>query len=180
MVAAADALVADLAAVRARPGAITCDRVVDAHYRDAAWHGKLDRLPPDERRTLIAGSRAAMAKACTADSWSADLRACLVADGGDVCFAAAGAPGAMWGYPAIGVFAPTGIAACDAYAREASGLIACAKLPPAAKQSLARTIQQTLERLAAQHASGRPINADECEAGRDAIREMETNLDCTP
>jgi hypothetical protein len=121
-----------------------------------------------------------MAKACGDDSWSTDLRACLVANGGGVCFAAAGVVGEMWGYPAIGVFAPTGIAACDAYAREASGLMACGRLSPSAKQSLARNIQQSLERLAAQHARGGPLNADECESGRDAIREMESNLDCTP
>ncbi len=103
-IGAADALVGKLANLRAHAAAITCERVVDAHYRDAAWRGKLDELPQDERRTLIAGSRTAMAKACSADSWSADLRACLVADGGDVCFTAAGVPGAIWGYPAIGVF----------------------------------------------------------------------------
>jgi hypothetical protein len=181
VVAAADAVVARMAAARARPAALTCERAAAEHYRDAAWVGKLtDDVDADQRRKLIAGSRTALAKACRDDSWSLDLRACLIADGGEPCFVAAGAPGASWGFPAIGVFAPTGLAACDAYANEVATLLACPKLPVSSKQNLARSIQQSLQRFAAEARDHRDSVSDECETARDVIREMESNVGCAP
>jgi hypothetical protein len=181
LVGAADAVVARMAAGRAHPGTIACERAAAEHYRDAAWAGKLsDDVDADQRRKLIAGSRTAMTKACRDDSWSADLRACLVADGGEPCFVAAGVPGATWGFPAIGVFAPTGLAACDAYANEVAGMLACPKLPASSKQNLARSIQQSLQRFAAEARDHREGVADECDAARDVIREMESNVGCAP
>jgi hypothetical protein len=155
--------------------------VVAEHYGDAAWTGKLRAdVDPATRRRLIAGSRAAMVRACSDDSWSADLRACVVAGGGDSCFTATGVVGATWGYPAIGVFVPTGVPACDAVAHEATSLLACSKLPASSKENIARSVQQSLEKLATEVREHGATVADECESLRDVIRETESNLGCAP
>jgi hypothetical protein len=181
LVAAADAVTARMVAARAHPATLTCERAAAEHYRDAAWAGKLtDGLDADQRRKLIAGSRTALAKACRDDSWSTDLVACLVADGGEPCFAAAGTSSASWGFPAIGVFAPTGLAACDAYANEVPRMLACDKLSAGSKQRLARSIQHSLQQFAAEAHAHRDGVADECEQARDGIREIESNVGCAP
>ena len=181
LVAASDALLKRLSAARARAGDITCARVAAQHYADAAWAGKLPAdLPPAERRKAIADSRALMAKACDGESWSAELRACIVVGGGDACFAAGGVPGGTWGFPALGVFAATGIAACDAYTRAVAALLACSKLSASSKERLARSSQQTLTGLVALARDHRDDAAEQCQQANEEIEEMETNIGCAP
>jgi hypothetical protein len=173
-----DALVKRLAAKRAQPSEVTCARASAVHYADAAWTGKLAAdVTGEQRRKVIADSRALLTKACDADSWSVDLRACIVVGGGDACFTAAGVPGGAWGFPALGVFAATGIAACDAYTRAVDRLLACGKVSAPSKERIARSSQQTLASLLTQ---ARDDAAELCQRADEEIEEMETNIGCAP
>jgi hypothetical protein len=120
-------------AARKTAANITCAKVVGAHYGDAAWKKRLTKVKPADRKAAIAASRTRMTKACTADKWTEDLRACVVA-GGDYPTCATFSDEASqdpWGFPASGVLVPTGVAACDKYLAALVKLAEC----PAEKES---------------------------------------------
>jgi hypothetical protein len=97
---ASDALVAKALAELRKETAVTCRGVASHYYADAAWVGQLGGLSAAQRKKAIADSRAAMTKACTAETWNELERACLFVGGGSRCFAAAGSSSARWGFPA--------------------------------------------------------------------------------
>nr|MDQ3368493.1 hypothetical protein [Myxococcota bacterium] len=177
-------LTARAAALRKRPAKLTCKHVVAIHYGDGAWQGKLGAIHGVERRKLIAASRAMLAKACTGDAWSSKLRACLVAGGGEPCFAAA-SPGPdaalarAWGYPASGVLVKTGIPACDSYGDALRALAQCPRVPRAAAQQFLDSYQQTAAAFLSTPVAERPAQAATCKAADAAIRQVAQGLGCT-
>nr|MBA3817323.1 hypothetical protein [Deltaproteobacteria bacterium] len=173
-------LTARAAALRKQPAKLTCPRVAATHYGDGAWRGKLDAIKGAERRKLIADSRAKLAKACTADAWSPNLRACLVAGGGEACFAAISpALARAWGYPAGGLVVKTGIPECDSYGDALRALAQCPQVPRAAAQSLLDSYQQTAASFASTPIADRPARAAACKLGDVAIRQSASGLGCT-
>lgn len=175
-------LMTKVAAAKAKPARIACSQVVAAHYGDGAWKGKLDTLKPALRRQLVTGSRARMTKACTADKWPANLRACVIAAGpiaDTACFVASGQRPALWGYPASGVAVKTGIPECDAYGDALAALSACPSVPSAAAVSLLEAYHASAAALAATPPADRPAKAAECKRSDAAIRQSAAALGCT-
>ncbi|MBA3397357.1 MAG: hypothetical protein H0T89_32320 [Deltaproteobacteria bacterium] len=175
-------LMTKVAAAKAKPGRIHCTQVVAAHYGDKAWQGKLDALKPAQKRQLVTQSRARMTKACTADKWPANLRACVIAAGptaDTACFVASGVRPALWGYPASGIAVKTGIPECDAYGEALAALSACPAVPSAATVSLLEAYHASAAALAATPPADRPVKAAECKRSDAAIRQSASALGCT-
>jgi hypothetical protein len=171
-----DRLAARIDVAKKKPAAITCKKVVDAHYRDAAWKQKLDGFKPDERKRMIAASRTLMTKACTADAWDDTKRACLVVGGEDACFE--GTAKRRWGYPATGSVTSVGIAECDAYSAEVTKLTTCTNLPQSSRDSIVRSQQQMLAEVARVPATERARMGSSCAAAMEAIAMSLDNAGC--
>jgi len=177
-----DRLVGKATMFAARPASIGCKQVVAAHYTDAAWTGKLAALGPATRKPLIAASRAQMIKACTADAWSVQLRACIVAaaPGPDAaCFAATPETTATaWGFPALGLLTKTGIPACDAWGDALRALARCPQIPTAATQAMLDAFQQTAAALASTAPADRAARVNACKQADAAVRQSATAVGC--
>lgn len=159
----------------AKKGTLTCKAVVAAHYGDARWKNKLDGFKAAERKKLIAASRDAMTKACTADGWDETMRACIVVDGGQPCFTR---EKLRWGYPATGTVTKVGIAECDDYAAAVAQLTQCNLLSQASRDQIARSQQQMLAEIARMPAAQRAKMATSCKAAMDAISSTSTASGC--
>jgi hypothetical protein len=166
-----DAMMAKVAATK--PPA--CKKLVEVHYADARWKGKLDALKPADKKKIIAESRVAMVKACTAEQWSATLRSCIAADGGGACFAKAG----TWGFPPSAIPVKTGIAECDAYGDALRALTTCNQIPRQAVQQMLDAYQQMAPNYANTSAAERTAAAKSCAQADSAIRQSARALGCT-
>jgi hypothetical protein len=84
---------------KSSPAKVDCTNVVDVHYRDAKWKGRLPGVKADERKRLIEKSRELLLETCER-TYSEDERACVVVTGELVppCFDDHHA--SLWGYPA--------------------------------------------------------------------------------
>ncbi|HEY5951679.1 MAG TPA: hypothetical protein VIV40_39565 [Kofleriaceae bacterium] len=167
---------AKIAAAKKKPTTITCSKTVAAHYADATWKQKLDGYKPAERKKMIAASRDLMAKACTTDSWSDTIRACVVSGGSDDCFA--GTDKRRWGYPATGAVTSVGIAECDDYSAEVLKFAACTSVPQSARDSIVHSQQQMLAEIARVPAADRAKMASSCKAGMEAIATSLNSAGC--
>ncbi|HEX4452231.1 MAG TPA: hypothetical protein VH143_15245 [Kofleriaceae bacterium] len=146
-----DELAADLAAIAAhanaiaaakrKPASITCAKVVAAYYADASWKGALGELTPAARKQAIAGSRAAMLRACTTDAWTDTLRACLATGGDATCFSDAGVT-SRWGYPAFELTTSSLPPECDEVRLLAATLARCTAVPPPTRSAIAESLNR--------------------------------------
>ncbi len=173
-------LATKIADVKKKPKSITCKAVVQAHYADARWKDKLDGFKAAERKRMIADSRDAMTKACTADAWDETMRACIVVDGGQggarqECFVR---EKLRWGYPATGTVTKVGIAECDDYAAAVAKLTSCNLLSQASRDQIARSQQQMLVEIARMPSAQRAKMATSCKAAMDAIASTSTASGC--
>lgn len=171
-----DRLAQRIDAAKKKPATITCKKVVEAHYGDAAWKQKLDGFGPDERKRMIKASRELMTKACTADKWDESQRACLVVGGADMCFAGSGKR--RWGYPATGTVTSLGIAECDAYSAEVTKLTSCSNMDAKARNSIVRSQHQMLAEIARVPAAERARMGSSCKAAMETIETILTAAGC--
>lgn len=158
--------------LRKTPKKLDCAKVVDHHYGDAAWKGRLADKKPAERKKLIAESRKQMLDACKAEAWNDVTRACVLADGDDdACFGAQ-----RWDYPYV---ASTQIPECSDYVTLVNDLQNCTSLPQATKDAL-RDAMKSFTQLPSTSASPdlRAALVNGCKAGADAIRQMKSGFGC--
>ncbi|MDQ3336312.1 MAG: hypothetical protein M4D80_14180 [Myxococcota bacterium] len=170
-IAEVDAVMAKVAATKPP----TCKKLVEVHYADARWKGKLEALPPADKKKVIAESRTAMVKACTDERWSGTLRSCIAADGGGACFAKAGS----WGVPPSAIAVKTGIPDCDAYGDALRALTTCNQIPRQAVQAMLDAYQQMAPSYANSSAAERTAAAKICSQADSAIRQSARSLGCT-
>ena len=149
------------------------------HYADAAWKNKLATVPAAERRKAIAESRKRMVNTCVAEAWDPTLRACVQADGGDLCFPEAEY---AWGFPAAGVMPTlTGSTECDEYFVALTKAQACSKIPEGTRDALAegaKAMRQALDAVKNPDADTRRSFGTACRAGSDAVQQMLTSMGC--
>jgi hypothetical protein len=157
----------------------TCKRVVELHYADAQWKGKLDALKPGEKKKIVIESRKRMREACTAEKWTDSVRSCIAVGGGSPCFLAAGMSVHAWGFPPSAVPLKTGIPECDAYADTLRALAGCNQIPRQAAQAMLDAYQQTAPVMANLPANQRTAAASSCKQADSAIRQSAQSLGCT-
>ena len=172
----ADAVVAKV--LDARKKKPDCKKAVAAHYADAQWKGKVDHITGKDRTKMIAESRAAMTKACTAEKWDDTTRACLVATDGDSCFLASGTTHDRWGFPAIGVTIATGIPECDEWGKEVQKFATCDKLDSGTRDAIQQSYQQASQSFAKASKDERAQIATTCKSIIDAIKQARTSAGC--
>ncbi|MCX5748291.1 MAG: hypothetical protein NT062_38045 [Proteobacteria bacterium] len=170
----ADAIAKKAFELRKKPAAVGCAQVTAAHYGDAMWKGKLDKLAAKDRKAAIDASRAAMTKACTTDKWDVTERACMVGAGVDSCVPAPHA----WGYPARGVIYPTGVAECDAYVAAMVAYASCKNTTPDIRDAIYQSLDQMLQVIHDVPADARETLKSGCKSGGDAIQSLVAT--CTP
>ena len=153
--------------IRDNAAKITCKQVVATHYADATWKQKLDGYKPPQRKQMIADSRAAMTKSCTADKWSDTTRACIIVGGGNTCFES---EKLRWGYPATGTVKVVGIAECDDYSAAVMKFTSCATLAEASRMMITRSLQQMLVEIARLPAAERAKMGANCKAAMETIQ----------
>lgn len=139
-----DELAADLAAIAARakaiaaakqtPAVIACGRVVAAYYADANWKGAASQA--DRKK-----SRAAMLRACTAETWTDTLRACLATGGDATCFSDTGVT-SRWGYPAFELTTSQLPPECDDARLVAANLAHCEAVPASTRSAIAEALNR--------------------------------------
>lgn len=171
-----DKLGAKVAALKKNAASHDCRKVVAAHYADAAWKGKIDAVKGAQRAKAIAESRQRMTKACTDDKWPPNMRACIVAGGGDACFTTVSS--SAWSFPAIGVFVPSGIPECDAYATTMKAVEACTALPQSQRDAIKRTWSYLNVSWASTPLERRASTATSCKSVDEAMRRAVTNAGC--
>jgi hypothetical protein len=174
--AALDALGAKLAGLKKSAATHDCKKVVAAHYADAAWKGKLDAVKGAERTKAIAESRAKMTKACTDDKWPPNMRACIVAGGGEACFTTVSA--STWAFPAIGVIVKSGIPECDAYAHTMKAVDACTAMPQSQRDAIKRSWGYLSTSWANVPPERRAATAASCKSVDEAIRRAVSTAGC--
>jgi len=171
-IAASDALVKRVVAKRAHAGDITCSAIVAVHYGDAAWKGK-----PATDKKVIADARDRMSKACSDDSWSEDLRACVAVDGGDGCWVAAGlAP--LWGYPPGGGLPITNVPECDAYGVETAKLLVCQTAPQDTRDAFKQQFEQYAYAINRMPVQQRSQFVESCRQAMESLREYAMQFNC--
>lgn len=171
-----DALGTKVATLKKTAASHDCKKVVAAHYADAAWKGKLDTLKAAERTKAIADSRAKMTKACTDEKWAPDMRACIVAGGGDTCFTSVSS--SSWGFPAAGVFVKSGIPECDGTLATMKAVDACTAMPQSRRDAVKRSWGHLAATWASAPADRRAQTGTACKAFDEAIRRSLTEAGC--
>lgn len=171
-----DKLGAKVAALKKNAASHDCRKVVAAHYADAAWKGKIDAVKGAARAKAIAESRQRMTKACTDDKWAPNMRACIVAGGGDTCFTAV--PASMWSFPAVGVLVSSGIPECDAYAATMKAVEACTALPQSQRDAIKRTWSYLNVSWASTPPERRAATATSCKSVDESMRRSAANAGC--
>jgi hypothetical protein len=174
-IAEVDALMAKVTAAKAPP----CKKVVDVHYADARWKGKLDVLSPPEKKRIVIESRKKMMGTCISDKWIPSVRSCIVLGGGDACLVAGGIGAYAWGFPPTAVAIKSGIPECDAYGDALRALMACNQIPRPAIQQMLDAHQQTAPTLANMPALQRTAAANSCKQADSGIRQSARSLGCT-
>ncbi len=164
-------------AARAKPSTIGCKQVVANHYGAVRWQGKLDGFDTKTRNQMIADSRTLMQKACTAETWTASTRACLVLGGADLCFFGTNIR-RMWGYPADGSVRLLGIPDCDQYDAAVTKLATCIKLDPSTRESLLRMAAALKANIAAVPQVERARRGQSCRAALAPIADLATDAGC--
>jgi hypothetical protein len=160
-----------IATLRKTPKKLDCAKVVEHHYGDTTWKGKLPDQKPAERKKRIAESRTQMLDACRAENWDETIRACVIADGDDdECF---GAP--RWGYP---VAAMVVIPECIDYAAAVNDLAQCAAVPQATRDALRDAVKSLDSATSSATPDMRATLATGCKAGADAVRQMASSYGC--
>jgi hypothetical protein len=129
-----------------------------------------------ERTKAIAESRAKMTKACTDEKWAPNMRACIIAGGGDTCFTSGST--ALWGFPAAGVFVKSGIPECDAYAQTIKAVDACIAMPQSQRDAIKRSWGYLSASWANVSADRKSAVAQSCKQVDEAIRRTVTNAGC--
>jgi len=147
--------------LRAAPKAITCAKVVAAHYAPIRWQGRLEGFSQKQKNQMISGSRKIMQKTCTADKWGANTRACLVLGGADLCFFDTNIQH-DWGYPANGSVGALGIPECDAYDGVMTKLMSCSKVPAHARDTLRKIHDELKANIASAPLADRLKRAPGC------------------
>jgi hypothetical protein len=132
-----DRLGAKIAALKKNAASHDCKKVVATYYADAAWKDKMGAVKGADRTRAIAETRARMAKACTDEKWSPNLRACIVAGAGEACFTP---HTSQWGFPAFGVYVKSGIAECDTLVRMIKALDACTAIEVSHRDALKQSL----------------------------------------
>ncbi|HEV7555928.1 MAG TPA: hypothetical protein VGO00_10755 [Kofleriaceae bacterium] len=174
-IAAADTLMTRTIGARAK--APDCKKLVATHYADAAWKTKLDTVKGADRKKMVDASRKRMTEACTKETWSPTLRACLGVGGDADCVAG---QSYAWGFPARGVVVPTGIVECDAYIAAIQSYSTCAKLPADARDAVAQSIAeatQAMLEMAADPAK-RQEAQESCRVGAEAVKQSLASMGC--
>jgi hypothetical protein len=171
-----DRLGAKVAALKKTAASHDCAKAVAAHYADAQWKGKLDAVKGADRARAIAESRARMTKACTDDKWPPNMRACIVAGGGDACFTAISA--SAWGFPALGVFVRSGIPECDAYAETMKAVDACTAMSQAQRDAIKRSWGYLSTSWASVPAERRAATAVSCKQVDESMRRAVASAGC--
>jgi hypothetical protein len=171
--------VEDLMSRIAGTKAPTCKRVVEVHYADARWKGKLDAIKAGEKKKIVIESRKRMALACAAEKWTGSVRSCIAVGGGDPCFIAAGMTAHAWGFPPSAIPIKTGIPECDAYADALRALATCNQIPRQAAQAMLDAYQQSAPVMANLPANQRTATASSCKQADSAIRQSAQSLGCT-
>ncbi|MBA3541994.1 MAG: hypothetical protein H0T79_20425, partial [Deltaproteobacteria bacterium] len=100
-------------------------------------------------------------------------RACAVTTDSPWCFGTV-----TWGFPAPGVFVPTGIAECDAYVAETAKLQKCDKMPKASRDAIRQAIESAFAQMVNLPPQQRDAMKAGCQAGLDAIKQMLTSVGC--
>jgi hypothetical protein len=171
----ADALRAKIVKAQAKPTAVSCDKVVAAHYATAKWTGKAPELKGSARTKAIATSKKAMLGACKA-GWAIDTRACVIADDRDSCYSMNGIGPSTWGYPAAAAMPSTlpkiGMAECDEYADSVQALATCTSLPEETRTALIDAYKQTAEAWKSVPPEGQEALRTACKAAADAIKQV--------
>lgn len=162
---------------RAKPGTIGCKQVVANHYGAVRWQGRLDGFDTKARNQMIADSRKIMQRACTTDSWSDTVRACLVLGGADLCFFASDIR-RMWGYPADGSVRLLGVPDCDDYDAAVNKLASCTKLDTYTRESLLRMAAALKANIAAAPKAERAKRGISCRAALAPIAGLATDAGC--
>jgi hypothetical protein len=171
-IAATDALVKKVAAKRAHGNEITCAAVVSLHYGDTAF--KAHQITD---KKVIADARDRMLNACTDESWSDDLRACVAVDGGDACFIAAGVP-PLWGYPPGGGLPITGVPECDAYGAATARFMVCPSAPQETRDAYKQQFEQYAYAIKSMKQNQKVQYAEACRMQEDSLNEISMQLGC--
>jgi hypothetical protein len=159
-----DAVAGRMDEVKKHPAAISCERVVAAHYGEARWKDRLTGVK--DRRRQIAASRAALATACKVDHWSDTTRACIVVSDGQRCYAEA----MRWGYPAlIAAAVPKLPAECGMYKAAIDRLATCDSVAQSSRDAMKQAFEQAAAMWTALPAAEAKSLAPACKAGADAI-----------
>lgn len=168
-----------IAAARAHPAAIACAKAAAGYYDAKAWDArpawKATLASAAARGEALAAARGMMQRACGADGWSEDLRACLATGGGDDCFAGVEpAGGPRWPYPELlarlGAKLPESCwELAEQYARERD----CAQVSPDQRDALEKDLAAVSAFAQSKRAAQKQAIADmtdECKAFADAAK----------
>ena len=171
-----DALGAKVAALKKNAASHDCKKVVAVHYADAAWKDKMSAVKGADRTKAITESRSRMTKACTDEKWPANMRACIVAGGGDTCFKTVAT--ALWGFPAVGVFVKIGIPECDAYAETMKAVDACTAMSQAQRDAYKRSWGYLTATAVNAPPERRTVLSQSCKSFDESVRRSATNAGC--
>ncbi|HEY4176087.1 MAG TPA: hypothetical protein VGM90_04625 [Kofleriaceae bacterium] len=168
--------------------AASCDKVVAAHYAAAKWKGQAPTLVGGSRTKVIATSKKLMRDACTAEAWSVDVRACIVAVDEPMCWKLAklGSDEQTWTYPAEGTVPfSLGVAECDDWGAEVGRLFRCQAVPEDLRQSMRSSFNSVKEsfkdmsRLTKETLQqSLPAIATSCREARDAVAQVAQKAGC--
>jgi hypothetical protein len=172
-----DKVVAKALLLATRPAKVGCKQVVGVHYADARWKAMPAELKGADRKKAISESRTRMTQACTHEQWPAIDRACIVAGGGEACFALSGRAN-RWGFPAAGVVVRTGIPQCDAYGDLIMKLYACPATPVGSRDALLESYTVGAMYWVKTPANQRAAIGEACAAAAAAVRDTAASLRC--
>ncbi|MDB4960880.1 MAG: hypothetical protein JWP01_879 [Myxococcales bacterium] len=172
-----DKVIAKALTLATKPAKVGCKQVVGVHYADARWKAMPAELKGADRKQAIAESRTRMTKACTTEQWPAVDRACVVAGGGEACFALSGRAN-RWSFPAAGVLVKTGIPQCDAYGAAIMKLTACPGLDVASQDAMLGSYTMSAMYWLKMVGDQRTAVAAACDAAKTAIREAAVSSNC--
>lgn len=160
-----------IAALRKTPKKLDCTKVVEHHYGDVMWKGKLADAKPAERKKRIADSRKQMLEACRSEAWDEPRRACVIADGDDdACF---GAP--RWGYP---VNAMGTVPECVEYEQAVNDLARCPAVPQPTRDAIHDAVKSIEDASTNMTPEMAKALATGCKAGSEAVKQMLSSVGC--
>jgi hypothetical protein len=178
------ALFAKAAGFKPTDKKITCDKAAAAHYGAAQWKDQMVGADKKAKAKAIKDATKSFTKACKDESWTPFKRACVVAAASAQERAYCLAP--TWGYPPGDLVQPTtmtkstGIPECDAYVETVKHYGGCDKLPQAAKDAVAKSVEEMEASWnATMDDEAKKAAAEGCKAGNDALRDAAKQIGCT-